>query len=240
MSVLIIGGAGYIGSHISKLFIEKEIPIIILDNLINGHLESIDKNALFYNGDYGDKHLLQLIFKKHNINTIIHLGGYISVSDSVKHPLKYYYNNYYKTLVLLHQAKKYNTKNIIFASSAAVYGKNNFLRPLRETSSIKPSNAYGRSKILCEKAIKKSGINYCNLRFFNVSGSDRNIGESHKNEFHIIPTIINKFFNKQIFYINGQSFNTNDGTCIRDYIHVKDVCNLIYKAYIYLQKKKRR
>lgn len=234
ISVLITGGTGYVGSHVNKFFISKGIKPILLDNLTNSSIHSaLNTGSKIYIGNYGNKKLLKLIFEENNIDTIIHLGGYISVQDSVSHPLKYYYNNVYKTRVLLKQAKRAGVKNIIFASSAAVYGKNNSIEPIQEETPINPSNAYGRGKFICEKMIESSGMRYCNLRFFNISGSDRTIGESHRQEFHIIPILTECHLNRQIFCINGDSFVTKDGTCIRDYVHIKDVVDIIYKCYQY-------
>ena len=234
ISVLITGGTGYVGSHVNKFFMSKGIKTILLDNLTNSSIQSaLRTGAKIYIGDYGNKKLLTEIFQEEDIDTIIHLGGYISVQESVSRPLKYYYNNAYKTHVLLQQAKQAGIKNIIFASSAAVYGKNDSMEALREEGPIDPSNAYGRSKFICEKMIEGSGMRYCNLRFFNIAGSDETVGESHKEEFHIIPILMECHLNRQTFHLNGDSFDTKDGTCIRDYVHIKDVVNIIYECYKY-------
>ena len=235
MQVLIIGGAGYIGSHINNYLINKNIDTIILDNLYNSNLKLSNKNTKkIYIGDYGNKKLLNQIFKENNIDIIIHLASYISISDSIKHPIKYYYNNVYKTKKLLKEMKRYKINNIIFSSSAAVYGKNNHNISLKENFNLIPSNPYGKNKLRCEQLIKKSGLNYCILRFFNVSGSDFNIGENHKNEFHIIPLLVKAMIKNKIFYLNGQNYNTKDGTCIRDYIHIKDLIDLIYQCCLFI------
>jgi UDP-glucose 4-epimerase len=232
MSVLIVGGAGYIGSHVNNFFIEQNVDTVILDDLTNGNAEAISRASGFYIGDYGDKNLLRKIFAENYISSIIHLGGYISVHESTKHPMKYFYNNVYKTKILLKEAQKAKVESIIFASSAAVYGKNNSKYPIKERSNLRPSNPYGWSKLMCERMIAASGLRYCNLRLFNVSGCDGEIGEAHREEFHIIPKITEAHLNKRVFKLYGDSFNTHDGTCVRDYVHVKDVVQLIYQCYM--------
>ena len=238
MSVLITGGIGYIGSNVANLFFKNNIPVIILDNLSNSNIKSIStlSSYKFYYGDYGDKKLLKKIFKENNINVVIHLASNISVGESIQRPLKYYYNNYYKTIKLIKTMKKFNIENIIFASSAAIYGNNLSEVPIKENNILCPISPYGKSKKLCENLIQKSNMHYCNLRFFNVSGATEYMGESHINEFHIIPLLVSCYLNNQTFYINGQTFNSKDGTCVRDYVHVTDIANLIYKSYIYLIK----
>ena len=188
MQVLLIGGAGYIGSHIIDLFLKNNIEIIVLDNLINSDLNQIKSfNIKTYIGDYGNNKILKQIFKENNIEAVIHLGGLISVSESVKHPINYYFNNLYKSHILINQCKKTNIKYFLFASSASVYGKYNKIEPLTEDSIKKPNSPYGQTKLFTEKLLEKSGLCYGILRYFNVAGASNNIKECHKNHRkHII------------------------------------------------------
>ncbi len=223
MNILITGGAGYIGCHTAEVLTKKGYKVYILDNLINSDLSQIVSHSQkIYIGDYGNKKLVKNIIKKHNIQAIIHLGGLISVGESVKHPFKYYYYNFYKTYHLIKIAEKLKIKHFIFASSAAVYG-NNYSKILSENQILKPQSPYGKTKLLIEQLLQKSKMNYGILRYFNVAGASSTIGEKHKNEFHIIPKIIEAVTNDNLFFIFGDNYLTSDGTCIRDYVHVKDV-----------------
>jgi len=242
-NILITGGAGYIGSHITKMCINKGYNVVVLDNLINGHKDSIDKKAKFIQGDIEDSILISKIIKENKIEAIFHFASFIEAGESVKNPLKFYYNNTSKTIKFLNTLIKNNVNYFIFSSTAAIFGKAKYL-PIDENHPKNPINPYGQSKLMVEKIlneIKKTNkkFKYGCLRYFNVAGADykNNLRERHDPETHLIPLLL-KFANKKInnFYIFGNDYNTKDGTCIRDYIHVLDICDAHLKLLEYLEK----
>ncbi|KFZ43111.1 UDP-glucose 4-epimerase GalE [Anoxybacillus flavithermus] len=226
--ILVCGGAGYIGSHAVYRFIEKGEQVVVVDNLQTGHRKAVHPDALFYEGDIRDRHFLSDIFKKHEINTVIHFAANSLVGESVKAPLAYYNNNVYGTEVLLDVMNEHGVKQIVFSSTAAVYGEPKQI-PIQEEDETNPESPYGETKLAMEKMMKwvniAYGIRYISLRYFNVAGAYGTIiGEDHRPETHLIPLILQVPLGKRKeIHIFGDDYDTHDGTCIRDYIHVLDL-----------------
>ena len=241
-TILITGGAGYIGSHAVYLAIKKGYEVIVIDNLSTGHKKHIHKNAVFYEGDIREEKLLKKIFSENSIDQVLHFAAKSIVSESMSNPLKYYENNVYGTQVLLKAMREFNVKNIVFSSTAAVYGTQEQM-PLTEKSETKPTSVYGETKLAMEKMInwcsKSYDLNYIALRYFNVAGAikDASIGEDHLPETHLIPKVLKTSIDKdQKITVFGDDYNTPDGTCIRDYIHVIDLIEAHLSALDYLSK----
>ena len=233
-NILITGGAGYIGSHISEILIQKKKKIFILDNLSNGHKRLINKKAKFILGDITNRHIIKKILKKHKIDSVIHLAAALSVGESQKKPNKYKRINIEGTKRLLISINNSNVKNIIFSSTCAVYKDG--LDRVSESSKLKPTSVYGKTKLIGEKLIKKfckrNRINYGILRFFNVAGASPTgkIGQINKGDqlFKNLSLELNKRY--PVFKVYGDDYNTKDGTCIRDYIHVSDIAKIHYEV----------
>ena len=241
MSVLVCGGAGYIGSHLVYELLKQNIETVVIDSLEYGHKASIKECKNFYIGNIGDTTLLDKIFKKYNIDSVMHLCAYIEVGESVKNPAKYYYNNLCNSINLLNAMLKAKVKNFIFSSTAAVYGEPETI-PLKEDCKKEPTNPYGDSKLALERILswytKAYDFNYVALRYFNASGAhpDGNIGEDHNPESHLIPLILQVPLKKRdSIKIFGDDYPTRDGTCLRDYIHVCDLALAHIAAMNYLK-----
>ncbi|XFA99572.1 UDP-glucose 4-epimerase GalE [Candidatus Izemoplasma sp. B36] len=242
MNLLVLGGAGYIGSHFVKLATELKHNVIVVDNLLTGHKESVNKKAKFYKGDIRDRIFLDKVFKENNIDACIHFAASSLVGESMKNPVKYFDNNVTGTIILLEMMAKYDVKKIVFSSSAATYGQHDKM-PITEDYETKPTNPYGETKLFMEKMMKWSdlayGIKYVSLRYFNVAGAsiDSSIGEDHRPETHLIPIVLQVPLEKREYItIFGDDYKTKDGTCIRDYIHVEDLVDAHIKALNYLAK----
>ena len=227
--ILVCGGAGYIGSHAVKQLLDCNYKVLVIDNLSTGYKENIDSRALFYNVDIRDFKELDNIFKMHKIDAVLHFAANSIVSESVKNPYKYYENNVLGSLNLLKCMKDNNILKIVFSSTAAVYGNPKRV-PIEETDETIPTNPYGETKLAIEKILKwfdnAYNIKYISLRYFNVAGADKsaNIGEMHNPETHLIPLVIKTALGEREYMsIFGDDYNTFDGTCIRDYIHVTDL-----------------
>ena len=241
MAVLILGGAGYIGSHCTYDFIERGLDVVIADNLQTGHIEAVHPKARFYKGDIRDKEFLDNLFKKEKIEAVVHFAASSLVGESMQDPLKYYDNNLYGTMVLLKSMVENNVKKIVFSSTAATYGEPESI-PILETDKTEPTNPYGETKLAMEKMFKWAnvayGINFVSLRYFNACGAHKSgqIGEDHDPESHLISIIL-QVANKKREHINifGDDYNTPDGTCIRDYIHVTDLAQAHYLAIKFLE-----
>ena len=240
MSILIIGGAGYIGSHTVKYFIEQNEDVIIVDNLLTGHKEAILSDK-FYECDIRDKENLDKIFKENDIEAVIHFAANSLVGVSMTDPLSYFDNNVYGTQVLLEVMVEFDVKKIVFSSTAAVYGEPKQI-PILETDVTNPTNTYGETKLAMEKMMKWTdfahGMKYVSLRYFNVAGALEGgfIGEDHTPETHLIPLILQVPLKKREYItVFGDDYDTHDGTCIRDYIHVIDLANAHIKALNYLR-----
>lgn len=242
MSILVLGGAGYIGSHTVYALCEQGRDVVVIDNLATGHIESVHPKAKFYKGDIGDKEFLNDVFKKENIEAAIHFAAFSLVGESVEKPLKYYENNLSKTRVLLEAMVENNIDKIVFSSTAATYGEPERV-PIMESDKTEPTNPYGETKLAMEKMFKWTGkahgLRYVSLRYFNACGAykDGNIGEDHNPESHLIPLILQVPNGKREFIsIFGNDYPTPDGTCIRDYIHVSDLAQAHILALEYLEK----
>ena len=240
MSVLVTGGAGYIGSHTVYKLIEEGRDVVIIDNLETGHMEAINPKAKFYKGDVRDKEFLNKVFSSENIEAVIHFAANSLVGESMKNPLKYYDNNVYGTKVLLESMLNNGINKIVFSSTAATYGEPEKL-PIEETDKTEPSNTYGETKLAMEKMFKWTSkahnLKYVSLRYFNACGAhySGNIGEAHNPETHLIPIVL-QVPNGQREHVNifGEDYNTKDGTCVRDYIHITDLAQAHILAVDYL------
>lgn len=241
MSILVCGGAGYIGSHTVYKLIEQGKDVVIIDNLQSGHIGAVHPKAKFYKGDIRDASILDKIFTENKIESIVHFAANSLVGESMEKPLLYFNNNVYGMQILLESMVKHNIKNIVFSSTAAVYGEPKRV-PILEDDETNPANTYGETKLTMEKMMKwcnkAYGINYVALRYFNVAGSlgDGSIGEDHNPETHLIPLILQVPLKKREFIsVYGTDYPTPDGTCIRDYIHVLDLADAHIKAVEYLE-----
>jgi len=241
MPILITGGAGYIGSHTVKYFQEQNEEIIVVDNLQSGHEAAINVDQL-YKIDIRDKDQLDKVFKKHNIEAVIHFAANSLVGESMEKPYEYYHNNVYGMLCLLDVMKENNVNKIVFSSTAATYGEPKSI-PIMETNETSPTNTYGETKLAMEKMMKwfdqAYGIKYVSLRYFNAAGAHESgtIGEDHYPETHLIPLILQVPLGKRDkIYMFGDDYPTEDGTCIRDYIHVMDLASAHFRALRYLRK----
>jgi UDP-glucose 4-epimerase len=231
VAVLVCGGAGYIGSHTVKALLKRKEEVIVLDNFQQGHTEAVDDGALLYNGDLRDEAIVEEIFLNHKITSVIHFAANSLVAESVRNPLSYYDNNLYGTLCLVKAMNKYGVKQIVFSSTAAVYG-DPVSTPILETDPTHPTNPYGETKLATEKMLKwcaaAYNMQYIILRYFNAAGADMGgeIGEDHNPETHLIPLVLQAALRKrEKIMIYGDDYDTRDGTCIRDYIHVDDLAS---------------
>lgn len=228
MNILVTGGLGYIGSHTVKELLNNSFYPVVYDNLSNGIKEAFIGGDFVY-GDLSNKEQIRYCFEKYNINAVIHFASSILVEESVSNPLKYYKNNMINGINLLEIMLEYNVKKIIFSSSAAVYGEPQEI-PITESNPIFPINPYGKTKAIFENILedfdRAYGLKYIILRYFNAAGADPNglLGENHNPETHLIPKILKKcLYDNVIVNVYGTDYPTQDGTCIRDYIHVTDI-----------------
>jgi len=238
-NILVTGGAGYIGSHITHKLNGK---IIVIDNLSSGSKKMINKKSIFINEDIRNTSKISKIIKKFNIDSIIHLAAHISVEESVNNPNKYYNNNIEGTLSLLNACKNSKLKNLIFSSTAAVYGESVSKKRYAEDDIKMPKNPYGISKLVCEEIIKnfcKKNINYAILRYFNVVGADyKNKTGQIKSSDHLFKNYSRNIINNKDIKIYGKNYLTKDGTAIRDYIHINDLTDLHILALNYISNNK--
>ncbi|MGM0123900.1 UDP-glucose 4-epimerase GalE [Enterococcus sp. AZ194] len=241
MSILVLGGAGYIGSHAVNQLVSKGYEVVVIDNLLTGHKQAIHPDARFYEGDVRDKTFVQSVFQKETIEGVIHFAASSLVGESVEKPLKYFNNNVYGMQILLEVMEEFDVKNIVFSSTAATYGEPEET-PIRETTPTNPKNPYGESKLMMEKMMKwcdnAYGMRYVALRYFNVAGAkaDSSIGEDHDPETHLVPIILQVALGqREALSIFGEDYDTPDGTCIRDYVHVEDLIAAHILALEYLK-----
>lgn len=240
-SILVLGGAGYIGSHTVYELIASGEDVVIADNLLTGFKEAVHPNAKFYQGDIRDEAFLEAVFEKEDIDGVIHFAASSQVGESMKDPLKYYSNNLCGTEKLLECMVKHGVNKIVFSSTAATYGEPEQI-PIMETDRTKPTNCYGETKLAMEKMFYWTSVahdlRYVSLRYFNACGAHPNgqIGEAHNPETHLIPLIL-QVPNGQREYISvfGDDYDTKDGTCVRDYIHVNDLARAHILAMKYLR-----
>jgi UDP-glucose 4-epimerase len=228
MSVLVCGGAGYIGSHMVAELVENGEEVIILDNFQKGHRGAVIGKKV-YEGDLRDRKILDKVFAENKIDAVIDFAADSLVGESVNEPLKYFNNNVGGTITLLEAMRDFGIKHIVFSSTAATYGEPENT-PILEGDRTLPTNPYGESKLAVEKILKwcdsAYGISYAVLRYFNAAGAhiSGGIGEDHRPESHLIPLILQVALGqREKIMIFGDDYNTEDGTCIRDYIHVSDL-----------------
>lgn len=240
MAILVLGGAGYIGSHTALELVKAGNEVVIADNLVTGYRKAIPEGAKFYEGDLRNSDFLDNLFHQEKIDAVIHFAAYSLVGESVTNPLKYYDNNLYGTKVLLEAMVKNNVGKIVFSSTAATYGEPENI-PILESDRTCPTNPYGETKLAMEKMFKWTaeahGLRYVSLRYFNACGADESgtIGEAHNPESHLIPLILQVPNGKrETISIYGTDYDTPDGTCIRDYIHVTDLAQAHILAVQYL------
>ena len=233
MTILVTGGAGYIGSVVTEELQRQGYGVVVFDNLQQGHQEAVLPGAIFIKGDLANRSLLDNVFRNSNINAVVHMAAETVVKHSMTDPQRYFKNNVVNGINLLDTMLNYNVKKIIFSSSAAVYGEP-IETPIKENHPQNPVNSYGESKLMFEKILdwyhRAYGIKYVSLRYFNAAGASERLGEDHNPETHLIPLILkcalnlkNKKKTNQKVKIFGTDYPTKDGTCIRDYIHVIDL-----------------
>jgi UDP-glucose-4-epimerase GalE len=239
--ILVTGGAGYIGSHTVRLLAAQGRKIVVLDNLVFGHEQAIvDPGVELVVGDVGDQALVRSLFEKHRFGAVIHFAAFAYVGESVTNPLKYYQNNTAEPIKLLQVMQEFHCKVFVFSSTCATYGVPDKL-PITESNGQNPINPYGRSKLMVEWILKDCGsawgLRSACLRYFNASGCspDGRIGEDHDPETHLIPRVM-MAVTGEIEYLEvfGTDYNTPDGTCIRDYIHVEDLADAHARALNHL------
>lgn len=244
MKVLVVGGAGYIGSHMVKILHQAKHDVVTLDNLSNGYRDAVLFGE-FVEGDIADQQCLEQLFNKHKFDGVMHFASFIQVGESVENPDMYYQNNFVNTKILLDVMIKLDVKSIIFSSTAAIYGDPEYT-PIDEKHHKQPINPYGRSKWMVEQLLedydKAYGLKSVCLRYFNAAGADPDgeLGERHVPETHLIPLILQAASGRrENIKVFGRDYDTNDGTCVRDYIHITDLCDAHLKALNTLMKTKK-
>lgn len=243
MKILITGGAGYIGSFMTGAALDKDYEVVVADSLERGHKEAIDPRAKLYVGNLLSKEFVSEVFSENKFDAVIHFAGYISMGESMENPYIYFQNNVFSSLNIMEEMIKTKTDKFIFSSTAGVYG-NPIKLPIPEDHPKNPENPYGESKLMVEKLMswyqKIYGLNSVALRYFNASGAslDGKLGENHNSESHIIPNIMKAILMGESFELFGIDYNTKDGTCIRDYIHVIDLVEAHVLAIDKLKKDK--
>lgn len=242
MTILVLGGAGYIGSHAVDQLINQGNKVAVVDNLLTGHRQAVHSDAAFYQGDIRDKDFLKDVFAKEEIEGVIHFAASSLVGESVENPLKYFNNNVYGMQILLEVMQEFSVKHIVFSSTAATYGEPE-QSPITEMTPTNPKNPYGESKLMMEKMMRwcdeAYGMKFVALRYFNVAGAkaDATIGEDHDPETHLVPIILQAALGqRKEVAIFGDDYDTPDGTCIRDYVHVEDLIAAHLLALDYLLK----
>jgi UDP-glucose 4-epimerase len=241
MKILVTGGAGYIGSFMSKRLLDDGHDVVIADSLERGHREKLDPRASFEQGNLLDKDFVSSIFNKYQFDAVMHFAAYIAVGESMENPGMYIRNNVFSTIQLLDAMHEHKVKYFIFSSTGTVYGAPEKL-PTPEDHPKRPENPYSESKLMVEKVLhwyySIFGISYAVLRYFNAAGAalDGSNGENHDPETHLIPNAINSAIQNSEFYLFGNDWETRDGTCIRDYIHVLDLISAHILTLDQLQK----
>ena len=230
MKILVVGGAGYIGSHMVKMLNLQGIDVVTYDNLVTGYEDAVRYGA-FVEGDLADIEALNSLFTTHQFDAVMHFASYIQVGESVQKPAMYYENNVANTLNLLNAMVKHDVKYFVFSSTAAIFGTPNYV-PIDEEHPKAPINPYGRSKLMIEEILadfdKAYGLKSACLRYFNAAGADPDgeLGERHEPETHLIPLILQAASGRRdSITVFGTDYDTPDGTCIRDYIHINDLCD---------------
>jgi len=240
MNILVTGGAGYIGSHMVKMLLEQHHDVAVIDNLSNGHRDAVP-DSVFHEGDIRDQASLDALFRTRDFDAVLHFAACIEVGESVRRPDKYYANNVCGSRALLDAMHRHGVKTIVFSSTAAVYGEPEQV-PIPDEHPMRPCNPYGASKWMVERMLYDDGnafgLRFASLRYFNAAGasSDGTLGERHDPETHLIPLACQAASGRRReLTIYGRDYPTPDGTCIRDYIHVEDLCQAHIDAVTYLR-----
>lgn len=240
MTVLVLGGAGYIGSHMVDRLVDQQTDVAVVDNLVKGHRAAVRPEARFYEGDVRDKEFMRSVFKKENIDAVVHFAAFSIVPESMEKPLGYFDNNTAGLINVLEVMNEFDVKQIVFSSTAATYGTPESV-PIKETDKQEPINPYGESKLMMEKIMHWSdlayGIKFVALRYFNVAGAkaDGSIGEDHGPETHLVPIVLQVANGQRdTLKIFGTDYDTPDGTNVRDYVHVVDLADAHILALKYL------
>jgi UDP-glucose 4-epimerase len=240
MKVLVIGGAGYIGSHMVKLLDQLGCAVTTMDDLSSGHRDAV-LTGEFVKGDFGQRSLLDKVLAK-GFDAVMHFASFVQVGESVQHPDKYYHNNFVNTLILLDAMRCHGIKRFIFSSTAATFGEPQYT-PIDECHPQQPINPYGRTKLMVEQLLadydKAYGMKSVCLRYFNAAGADPEglLGERHDPETHLIPLVLQAALGRRAnISVFGNDYDTPDGTCIRDYIHIQDLCSAHWLALLSLLK----
>jgi len=239
MRILITGGAGYIGSIMTRTLIDRGYNVTVADSLERGRIEAVDKRADFKKGNLLDKAFVSEIFRD-KFDAVIHFAAYISMEESVKNPSIYFKNNIEGTRNVVEEMIRTGNNKFIFSSTAGVYGNPQMI-PMPEDHPNNPTNPYGESKLMAEEMLKSTkNLNFVSLRYFNAAGAtlEGDLGEAHSPETHIIPLAIEAAMGDSEFILYGNDYNTKDGTCVRDYIHVLDLVDSHVLALDKLQKDK--
>lgn len=239
-TILVTGGAGYIGSHMVAMLNAAGMRVVVLDNLSNGHRDAVPEAEEFIQGEIDDKRLLETLFTRYTFDGVMHFASLIQVGESVKEPAKYYRNNIAATLTLLEAMLQHKVEPFIFSSTAAIFGEPQ-TTPIDETHPSSPVSPYGYSKLCIEKILQDYadayGLTFGSLRYFNAAGADpeSRFGERHDPETHLIPLLLKAAADRsREFTVFGRDYSTQDGTCIRDFIHVTDLCDAHLRLLDYL------
>jgi UDP-glucose 4-epimerase len=240
MKIIVIGGAGYIGSIVTEQLVNSGHQTVVFDNLVQGHVDAIHPGAEFFRGDVSDLTALEQAFANWSFDAVIDLAGETIVTDSMTNPYKYFKKNVVDNLNVLECMVKYRVPRIIFSSSSAVYGEPEVI-PIPESHPMNPGNSYGESKLIFEQMLKwyhqAFNIRFCALRYFNAVGASRERGEDHRPETHLIPLVLNVALEKlPKITVFGNNYPTPDGTCIRGYTHVEDLAEAHVLALTNLDK----
>jgi UDP-glucose 4-epimerase len=227
LKVLVVGGAGYIGSVTVDQLLEADHSVSVLDSLVGGHREAVSGEAELVAGDVRDEDSLARLLASHSFDAVVYYGGYIQAGESVLNPGRYFANNVGGCIALLNGMAAYGVERFVFSSSAAVYGEPDSL-PLTEEAPLRPVNPYGETKVMVERMLpwyeRQAGIRYASLRYFNAAGATELRGEDHRPETHLIPIVLQAATGqREAVPLYGTDYPTSDGTCIRDYVHVTDL-----------------
>lgn len=236
LNILVAGGAGYIGSVVTAALIERGHTVTVLDNLSKGHRKAVHPGASFVTGNISDRSVVEDICKN-RIDAAMHFAAFIEVGESVKEPSIYYYNNFIESIRFFDNLRESGVNRLVFSSTAAVYGEPESI-PLTESAAIRPVNPYGWSKMMTEQALRDYDRAYnfksVSLRYFNAGGAVDTYGEDHHPESHLISLVLNAVVKNKAMNVYGADYNTKDGSCIRDYIHVRDLAEAHILAVHYL------
>ncbi len=243
MNVLVTGGAGYIGGTVAKLLLEVGHSVVVYDNLSHSQRSAVPEGSVFIQGDIGDRTQVEAALSHHRIEAVLHFAALIEAGESMHRPELYFSNNTASTLVLFQAMLTTRVRKLVFSSTAAVYGEPEST-PIQEDAALYPTNPYGESKLLVEQMLRwlhqVHSLRYASLRYFNVAGALPGRGEAHEPETHLIPLILDVALGRRpSIRIYGTDYPTHDGTCIRDYIHVRDLADAHLLALAALDKESR-